>query len=166
MLASHEVESLGEALVRCGQRLFVVEASAGGALQARLSAAAGASRWFLGGLTCYHDSLKTGVLGLELQTLIDHGAVSETSVREMAARARLVSGADWVLVESGVYGPAGGSPEKPVGLVLMAVGDASATRVARYQFAGDRAAIREAAAAQAVRDLHRAVSGNSSAILR
>lgn len=166
MLASHEVESLGEALVRRGQRLFVVEASAGGALQARLSAPAGASRWFLGGLTCYHDSLKTAVLGLAPQTLIEHGAVSEASVREMAACARRLSGADWVLVESGVYGPGGGSPEKPVGLVLIAMGDGATTQLARHQFAGDRAAIREAAAAQAVRDLHQAVSGNSSAILR
>ncbi len=166
MLASHEVETLGQALVRYGHTLFVVEASAGGALQAALSAPPGASRWLLGGLNCYHDSVKTGVLGLNPQTLLAHGAVSDVTVRELVACARRVSGADWVLVESGVYGPGGGSPEKPVGLVMMATGNAQGTQVARYQFSGDRGAIRQAAVAQGIHDLGQALAGNSSAFLR
>ena len=166
MLASHEVELLGQALVRCGHTLFVVEASAGGALQAALSAPPGASRWLLGGLNCYHDSIKTGVLGLNPQTLLAHGAVSDAALRELTACALRLSGAGWVLVESGVYGPAGGSPEKPVGLVMMATGNAQGCQVARYRFDGDRAAIRQAVAAQGVTDLRQALAGNSSAFLR
>ncbi len=150
MLPSSTVQKLAEALTSRQQTLFVLEASAGGVLQAALSARPGASRWLLGGLNCYHDSIKTGVLGLDPQVLVLHGAVSEPAVAAMAQRALAISGADWVLVESGVYGPAGGSPQKPVGLVISGIGRSSADSSAstcpcqRHQLEGGREAMRMA----------------------
>lgn len=145
MLASDSWMQVGEALTARGQRLFIVEAGAGGALAATASARAGASRWFLGGLACYHDSLKTGALNLPAQVLVDHGAVSPVTVAELARGGQRLSGADWVLAESGVYGPGGGSPEKPVGCVYLSVSRGDAVCTGRQlKLSGDRAALRQA----------------------
>ena len=144
------VASVGAILRQRGETLLVVEASAGGVLQAALSAQPGASAWLLGGINCYHDRLKTGLLGLPAQTLLDHGAVSAQTVRGLAGGAHALSGADWLLLESGVYGPTGGSPEKPVGLVWIGVSHAGDCALQRYEWQGDRSELRRLLRQQAL----------------
>lgn len=152
MLPTEQLIRLGDGLAARHQTLCVVEASAGGAVQAALSLQSGASRWFAGGLVAYADSLKTGWLGLDVQVLIDHGAVSAAAVEAMADAALARTDADWVLVESGVYGPAGGSPEKPVGLVYLCAAHREGRRqVERRQLTGDRASLRAAVVAESAK---------------
>lgn len=151
--ADAPVQELAKALLARQHKLFVVEASAGGALQAHLSAQPGASAWLLGGLNCYHDSIKTGPLGLDAHILAQHGSVSPQAVTAMAQCGLRISGADWVLVESGVYGPAGGSPEKPVGLVISGIGQAQGIQLQRHQLSGSRQTLREQVTALAVKQL-------------
>lgn len=153
MLPSQMAKNLAEALLARQHTLFVVEASAGGALQAALSAQPGASRWLLGGLNCYHDSIKTGPLGLDAQVLVQHGAVSPAAVCAMAQCGLRISGADWVLVESGVYGPTGGSPEKPVGLVITGIGQAKGADTQQHGLVGSRQSLREQVTQLAVQQL-------------
>lgn len=154
MLPSPDSLKLGEALARRSQRLIVVEAGAGGSLQAELSAQPGASRWFCGGVVCYADSLKTGLLQLDPQVLIRHGAVSAPTVRSLAHQALRLSDADWALAETGVYGPAGGSPEKPVGLVYLHVAYRGAGDWPRMlRLSGTRASLRSQTSAAAVQAL-------------
>ncbi len=164
MLPIPEVGPLADLLLARGESLCLVEASAGGALQAALSLAPGASRWFHGGLVAYHDSLKTGWLGLDARVLIEHGAVSTAAVEAMGAAALAHCASNWVLVESGVYGPAGGSPEKPVGLVYLHVAHRAGWRCSeRLQLAGDRAALRGAVAVQAAKLLIRQLRATGGA---
>lgn len=156
MLATAEIARLGECLARRGERLFVIEAGSGGALQAALSAPPGASAWFMGGLVCYADALKLGMLGVEESLLVRHGAVSPQVVAAMAKGALARVDADWVLVESGVYGPAGGSPEKPVGLVQVHIAHRGADGVTwRWMFSGGRAQIRRQLIEKALARLER-----------
>lgn len=149
--ADPRVLAIGEQLARLGQRLMVIEAGAGGHLQARLNLCSGASRWYLGGVVCYHDSIKTGLLGLDPEVLRQHGAVSPQSVAALARCGLERSTADWVLAESGVYGPGGGSPEKPVGLVYLHVVHADGESWSRrLDLTGSRLELREQVADQAL----------------
>lgn len=157
MLPSSSLKQVADLLISRQQRLFVVEASCGGSVQAALSAQPGASAWLLGGLNCYHDSIKTGVLRMPQELLDGFGAVSEITVQALIQHGLALSRADWVLAESGVYGPAGGSPEKPVGLVYTAVGCAGSLQIEQHRFSGDRASLREQAALALVRQLIAAV---------
>ncbi|MGJ8668192.1 MAG: CinA family protein [Oceanococcus sp.] len=158
------VAQLAETLLARQQTLFVIEASAGGAVQARLSAAAGASAWLLGGLNCYHDRIKTDVLGLRPKLLQQYGAVSAPSVSAMAQRGLQISGSDWVLVESGVYGPGGGSPEKPVGLVMIGVGQVRSVACQQLTLTGSRLSLREQVTTQVLQQLLTALQANDLAV--
>ncbi|MEU2347731.1 competence/damage-inducible protein A [Modestobacter sp. NPDC049651] len=118
------------ALADRGLTLAVAEADTGGALSARLSARAGASRWFLGGVAAYADAAKRELLGVPAGTLDTHGAVSPEVAAALADGARARFGADVGIGVTGIAGPGGGTPGKPVGTVhLVAVGpDGSASR--------------------------------------
>lgn len=123
-------------------RLAVAESCTGGLLGARLTAISGSSDVVLGGVIAYADAVKTGLLGVRPGTLAHHGAVSEEVAREMAAGVRERLRADIGISITGVAGPTGGTPEKPVGLVWIAVDFGNAQRVHGGRFAGDRAEIR------------------------
>lgn len=110
-----------EQLRRRDQTLAVAESCTGGGLGAALAAVPGASDVFLGGVIAYANSVKQGVLGVPAELLAAHGAVSDPVARAMAEGARRATGADWALAITGVAGPGGGSAEKPVGLVHIAV---------------------------------------------
>jgi nicotinamide-nucleotide amidase len=110
-----------EQLRRRGQTLAVAESCTGGGLGAALAAVPGASDVLLGGVIAYANSVKQGLLGVPAALLEAHGAVSDPVARAMAEGARRATGADWALAITGVAGPGGGSAEKPVGLVHIAL---------------------------------------------
>ena len=103
------------------QTLAVAESCTGGGLGAALAAVPGASEVFLGGVIAYANAVKQGLLGVPAELLAAHGAVSDPVAQAMAEGARRATGADWALAVTGIAGPGGGSPEKPVGLVHIAV---------------------------------------------
>ncbi|WP_010314483.1 competence/damage-inducible protein A [Synechococcus sp. CB0205] len=104
-----------------GQTVAVAESCTGGGLGAALAAVSGASDVFLGGVIAYANGVKQGLLGVPAELLQAHGAVSDPVAQAMAEGARRATGADWGLAITGVAGPGGGSDEKPVGLVHLAI---------------------------------------------
>ena len=110
-----------EQLRQRGQTVAVAESCTGGGLGAALAAVPGASDVFLGGVIAYANGVKQGLLGVPAELLQAHGAVSDPVAQAMAEGARCVTGADWGLAITGVAGPGGGSDEKPVGLVHLAI---------------------------------------------
>lgn len=112
-------ESVG--IGRTAATLAVAESCTGGRLAAVLTAEAGASEFFLGGVVAYANEVKMGVLGVSSEALEHHGAVSREVATEMAVGARRVFGADYALATTGIAGPDGGTPEKPVGTVWIAL---------------------------------------------
>jgi len=104
-----------------GQTVAVAESCTGGGLGAALAAVPGASDVFLGGVIAYANGVKQGLLGVPAELLQAHGAVSDPVAQAMAEGARRATGSDWGLAITGVAGPGGGSDEKPVGLVHLAI---------------------------------------------
>lgn len=121
----------------------VAESCTGGLLGARLTATPGSSEYFVGGVISYANAIKTGALGVPAATLAEHGAVSREVGDAMATGARALTGADYALAVTGVAGPDGGTPEKPVGLVYVACAGPLRSRVERHVFPGDRASVRD-----------------------
>lgn len=139
---------VGQALLAGGRRMATAESCTGGWIAKAMTDVAGSSQWFECGYVTYSNAAKMRDLGVGQQTLIAHGAVSEATVREMADGALRVSGAHVAVAVSGVAGPDGGTPAKPVGTVWIAVAslrDAGVVIEARHQrFDGDREAVRRA----------------------
>ncbi|MDT8435958.1 MAG: CinA family protein [Gemmatimonadota bacterium] len=133
--------------------LAVAESCTGGALGAAITAVPGASTGFVGGIIAYADGLKSDLLGVDAEILRVRGAVSEEVARAMARGARRAARADWALAVTGVAGPGGGSPGKPVGTVWLAVAgpgcDDAEARLLRAD--GGREAVRAAAVDGALR---------------
>ena len=108
---------VGHALVDSRRRLVTAESCTGGWVGKALTDIPGSSAWFLGGVVSYDNSLKQSLLGVADETLAIHGAVSDATVREMALGALERVGGDIALAVSGIAGPGGGQPGKPVGTV-------------------------------------------------
>lgn len=108
-------------LLERGQTLAVAESCTGGSISARITAMAGSSEYFLGGVTSYSNEAKANILGVSMADIESCGAVSETVARQMAAGALERFGADFAISTTGVAGPGGGTEEKPVGTVWMAI---------------------------------------------
>ena len=134
--------------------LAVAESCTGGLLGERITNIPGSSDVFLGGVIAYHNDVKREWLGVASEDLARFGAVSEEVVLQMAAGARKEFGADIGIAITGIAGPGGGTPEKPVGLVWIAVA-APEAKARRFQMIGDRAEIRERAAQAALEMLRR-----------
>jgi nicotinamide-nucleotide amidase len=143
-----------EAVRRRRGHLAVAESCTGGLLGERLTAVPGASDVFVGGVVAYADRIKTELLGVPEAILAQHGAVSEEAVRAMVVGAQRVFLADCAAGVTGIAGPDGGTPEKPVGTVWLAAAAGMSIRAVRRMFPGDRGEIR-ARAAQAALDLLR-----------
>jgi nicotinamide-nucleotide amidase len=137
-----------------GQRLAVGESCTGGLVAARITAVPGASEVFVGGVVAYADPVKSDLLDVPAATLEAHGAVSEETVRAMAEGVQRRFAAGATIAVTGIAGPGGGTPEKPVGTVWLAARIGADTRAAKRVFPGDRGEIR-ARAAQAALDLLR-----------
>jgi nicotinamide-nucleotide amidase len=115
----------------------------------------------LADLVTYSNAAKEKFLGVEAGLLAVHGAVSEPVARQMAEGARRQTGADFALALTGIAGPGGGSPEKPVGTVFISLANATGTSVQRYLNPWDRLTFKQVAAQQALELLRRAILGLS-----
>jgi nicotinamide-nucleotide amidase len=136
-------ERVGRALERRKLMLTTAESCTGGWVAEAITMVAGSSAWFERGFVTYTNVSKHEMLGVGAHTLERHGAVSEEVVREMVAGALHASHAQVALAVSGVAGPSGGTPQKPVGTVCFAWGmNGSAALAETRQFAGDREAVR------------------------
>ncbi len=151
-------EVVVDALRAAGSSLAVAESCTGGLLGATLTEVSGASDVFWGGWITYANEAKVRALGVPSRLLTAHGAVSVSVARAMAAGARRNARTDWGIGITGIAGPGGGSPLKPVGTVVLAwVGPKRTRRVEVHRFEGDRERIREAAVTRALDGLRRAL---------
>lgn len=141
------------------QTLALAESCTGGAIANRITDVPGASAVLIAGLVTYANSAKEKFVGVRPETLAAHGAVSEPVVREMAEGARRETGADFAIAVTGIAGPGGGSLEKPVGTVFMAVSSAAGTVVKHQLNRFDRATFKDITAQQALGMLRRAICG-------
>ena len=136
---------LGRALLARGWRVTVAESCTGGLVAGAITAVAGSSDWFDVGYVTYSNAAKAALLGVPEATLATHGAVSEETARAMAAGALAKSGADLAVAVTGIAGPSGGTPAKPVGTVCFAWAvKGGAVESATRRFDGDRATVRAA----------------------
>lgn len=148
-------EALHTALQRAGKRVAVAESCTGGLVAKRITDPPGASAVFLGGIIAYDDAVKTRELGVSPEDLDRDGAVSEAVARQMAVGVAERFGVEAGIGVTGVAGPGGGSLEKPVGTVWVAVALDGVVRSRRLGLVGEREAIRERAAQEALGDLLR-----------
>lgn len=147
-----------KAFIARKKTLALAESCTGGNLAHRVTNVSGASGMFLGGMVSYANSVKEKFLGVRAETLAAHGAVSETVAREMALGARAQFGADFALAVTGIAGPGGGSPEKPVGTVFIALASATGVAVKRFFNVCERETFKQVTATQALNWLRLAVS--------
>jgi len=131
-------EVVGQLFVEKNLTLSIAESCTGGLIGHRITNVPGCSRYFKSDLVTYSNDVKEGILGVSEETLIAHGAVSEECVREMAAGVRKRTGTDVSVATSGVAGPDGGTPDKPVGTVCIALSADDQSISRRYQFRGTR----------------------------
>ena len=141
-IVGEDCETLAElvhkTLTERGLTLATAESCTGGTIASQLTAQAGASAYFKGGVVAYSNEVKECALGVQHSTLEAHGAVSEETAREMAEGVRMRLGADLAIATTGIAGPDGGTPEKPVGTVWIAVADATHTEAQLLSFPGRR----------------------------
>ncbi|WP_066330646.1 CinA family protein [Azohydromonas lata] len=139
------VDALAAALRRRGWRIATAESCTGGLIAAACTAVAGSSDWFERGFVTYSNEAKTESLGVPAALIAAHGAVSEAVARAMAAGALAHAHADLALSVTGIAGPGGAVPGKPVGTVWFGwAGRSGAAGAELLQLGGDRAAVRQA----------------------
>ena len=129
---------IGRILASEGKTLSTAESCTGGSISAMITSVPGSSAYFLGSVTSYANSVKTGVLGVSEDIIDRYGAVSSQCVAAMAEGVRKLTGSDYSVATSGIAGPDGGSSEKPVGLVWIGVSSAKGTETFSAVFRSDR----------------------------
>ena len=142
-------------LIERGQTLAVAESCTGGEIASRFTAMAGASAYLLCGVVAYANEAKVSILGVDAANIERYGAVSEQVARQMAEGARRISGADYAIATTGIAGPSGGSIEKPVGTVWMAVATPTETIAIMRPSGTDRGQIVNRASAYAIELLYK-----------
>lgn len=158
-------QAVVQSLIEAGQSLAVAESCTGGLLGHRITSVSGSSEVFLGGVISYSNALKEALLGVPRSVLETHGAVSEPTARAMAEGVRQRLGSWWGVGVTGIAGPSGGTPEKPVGLVYIGVSDPTATVVRSQVFPGDRATVKHRATQYALWLLYQGVKHGGCASL-
>ena len=165
MTHDDDIDALAATLARVlearGLSVTTVESCTGGLIAAAITAVAGSSAWFREGRVTYSNEAKTALAGVEPGTLVAHGAVSEATVVAMARGGLERAGADVAIAVSGIAGPGGAVPGKPVGTVWLALAlgpratpgadAAPSVRAVLHRFDGDRAEVRRAAVAEGLR---------------
>ncbi|MCL6520879.1 MAG: nicotinamide-nucleotide amidohydrolase family protein [Firmicutes bacterium] len=136
---------LGERLRQRGETLAVAESCTGGLLADRITDVPGASDYFLLGVVAYANRAKEALLGVPAAVLERHGAVSGETARAMAEGVRRRAGSDWGLATTGIAGPGGARPGKPVGLVWVATAGSGEVWAEELHLAGDRRQVKEGA---------------------
>ena len=129
---------IGRILTENGKTLSTAESCTGGTISSLITSIAGSSAYFLGSVTSYANSVKTGVLGVPEEIIARHGAVSSQCVAAMAEGVRKLTGSDYSVATSGIAGPGGGSDEKPVGLVWIGVSSDKGTETFSAVFRSNR----------------------------
>jgi nicotinamide-nucleotide amidase len=154
---------VGSLLRGAGRSVGAAESCTGGLVAERLTRVPGSSDYFVGGAVVYSNRLKTELLGVPEELLRAHGAVSEPVALAMAAGARTAFGADWAVAVTGIAGPGGGSAEKPVGTVHLAVAGGEEVEHRRYRLPGDREMVRWLASQMALDLLRRRLLAQAAA---
>ena len=131
-------ECIGRMLAENGKTVSAAESCTGGTIAALFTSVAGSSEYFLGSVTSYANSVKTGVLGVPEEIIAEYGAVSSECVAAMAEGVRRINGSDYSIATSGIAGPGGGSEAKPVGTVWIGVSSPKETKTYKMVFKGDR----------------------------
>ena len=147
------VLALADALRAKGWRLAAAESCTGGLIAAACTSVAGSSDWFERGFVTYSNEAKTELLGVPAALIAAHVAVSEPVARAMAEGALAKAPVALAVAVTGIAGPGGAVPGKPVGTVWLAWGRAGAVQAERLQLGGDRTAVREATVARALQRL-------------
>jgi nicotinamide-nucleotide amidase len=150
-------EVIGQRLVARNATLAVAESCTGGLIGQLVTAVPGSSRYFVGGVISYSNALKRELLDVKAETLELHGAVSEPTVLEMADGVRARTGAAWGVAVSGIAGPDGGTPDKPVGTVFIAVTSTTARQARKLFWPTERELVRQLAAHAALHLLYKLV---------
>lgn len=160
-------EALAQECIERGARVGFAESCTGGLASAMVCEVPGASAWFEGAVVSYANTVKSSMLNVPQQVIEQHGAVSVETARAMVAGVMGRLGVTAAASITGVAGPDGGSPEKPVGMVLIAtaVHDATQVKVRTFRFRGDRAAIRDRSARSAIGALRLHLRGEQDAPL-
>jgi len=144
-------KQIGERLSRRKETLASAESCSGGLIAHRITNVAGSSAYYQGGVVTYSNQAKCDLLGVKKDAILSEGAVSETVARQMAKGARGRFSADWGVGVTGIAGPGGGTPEKPVGLVYISLAGKNGTSVQRCMFNGSREEIKAQTAETALK---------------
>jgi PncC family amidohydrolase len=158
-----EAETVGQLLRAHGQTLSTAESCTGGLIGDMVTDIPGSSDYFLGGVIAYANQAKQGVLGVRPGTLAVLGAVSEETALQMARGSRRLFGTDYALSVTGIAGPSGGTRQKPVGLVYIALVGPNVERCERHVWEGDRLANKGASARRALQMLIEHLRGENRA---
>lgn len=154
-----EIEAVVIDLLRSRkQTLAFAESCTGGLIGSRMTDVPGASEIFLGGVVSYANAAKEKFLGVRAETLASHGAVSEAVAKEMAVGAREKFGSDFAIAVTGIAGPSGGSADKPVGTVFIALASANGVEVKKFLNVWNRATFKQVTATQALEWLRQTIS--------
>lgn len=138
------VKRIATAATKLQWQIMTAESCTGGLIAAALTHPPGSSSWYAGGIVAYHNGIKKSVLGVSSATLAAHGSVSEATVAAMCNGLKS-SAADAAVAVTGIAGPSGGSPDKPVGTVCFGVLAEGRQQHLTKHFPGDRAKVRESA---------------------
>ena len=150
---------LGEVCAPGSLTVATAESCTGGLVAHAITEIPGSSAWFVGGVVSYSNGLKERLLGVPSEVLAAHGAVSAQVAVAMATGARERLAATAAVAVTGIAGPDGGTPDKPVGLTYVAVADEAGADVRRYLWTGDRSANKEASAVAALELLIERLAG-------
>jgi nicotinamide-nucleotide amidase len=158
---THLAHRLGAELQRLGAQVTTAESCTGGGIAEAITRIPGSSSWFEAGYVTYSNAQKTAQLGVPAALFATVGAVSCEVVEAMALGAQRCSGARFAVAVSGIAGPEGGTPDKPVGTVWLAWADGAQVTTHCYHFAGDRADVRRRSVEAALQGMLRLVIGDN-----
>ena len=144
-------DRLAEDLIERGWTISTAESCTGGGLAQRLTDRPGSSAYFIGSIVAYHNRVKQELLAVTAETIERHGAVSAQTANQMARACRERFRTDIAVAITGIAGPGGGTPEKPVGLVFVSVATKDTVTAHVLRLPGDRAAVRRQTVCEALR---------------